>query len=512
MDDGVLDRYASLVVRIGANVQPGQSVYVLADIAHAAVARAVAEQAYAAGARGVVVSYDDAVVRLSALRHAPLETLTSVPEWQNAQLREISETGAAIIRLTGNADPHLFDGIDPARIAALPRDYARAFRQTLLAGNVTWTAVAAPNAGWATQVFGKPDLERLWEVVSIAMRLDEPDVVAAWSSFRELLAAKAAAVQALDLDAVRYHGGGTDLTVGLIPGSKWTGGSMTTSSGVAYMPNLPTEEVFTSPDRRRADGTLRLTRPLVMPRAGVQVEGLVVEFAGGRIVDATASSGLEAILAELDSDEGARSLGEVSLVDGSSRVRKAGVVFHDTLYDENAGCHVAWGQSFPFTVEGGLGKVAGRAICLGAQRFQRAYRRRGRRTRRPRRRHHPRRPYGSVDPRRRVGAARLTALGGGATVGRGLQPTPIAGLPADGGSQRQLARAAKVNSAPLAGRAGPSLPTAQTWLVPGTTAASQKASIVWFPSAGLGLVEIDHALPLKCSASERKQVRAQPVE
>jgi aminopeptidase len=240
-------------------------------------------------------------------------------------------------------------------MAALPLDFSRAFRQTLFGGQVTWTAVAAPNEGWATQVFGEPDLERLWEAVSIAMRLDEPDVVAAWTEFRALLAAKAAAVQALDLDAVRYHGGGTDLTVGLIPGSKWIGGSMSNTAGTVYMPNLPTEEVFTSPDRRRADGTLRLTRPLVMPRAGVLVEGLVVEFADGRIVDATASSGLDAILAELDSDEGARSLGEVALLDKSSRIRAAGVIFHDTLYDENAGCHVAWGQSFPFAIEGGTG-------------------------------------------------------------------------------------------------------------------------------------------------------------
>jgi aminopeptidase len=365
VDNALLERYASLVVRIGANVQPGQGVYLTADIAHAAVARAVAEQAYAAGASRVVVTYEDAAVRRSALQHAPLETLTSVPGWQDAQLREITDTGAAIIRLTGNADPHLFDGIDPARIAALPMEYARAFRRTLLSGAVTWTIVAAPNAGWATQVFGEPDLERLWDVVSIAMRLDEPDVVRAWTEFRGLLAAKAAAVAALDLDAVRYHGGGTDLTVGLIPGSKWIGGSMTNATGVQYMPNLPTEEVFTSPDRRRADGILRLTRPLVMPRAGVVVEGLVVEFAGGRIVDATADVGLDAVVAELDSDEGARSLGEVSLVDGSSRVRKAGVVFHDTLYDENAGCHVAWGQAFPFAVDGGLSMAPDELFALG---------------------------------------------------------------------------------------------------------------------------------------------------
>ena len=164
---------------------------------------------------------------------------------------------------------------------------------------------------------------------------------------------------------MKHHGEGSDLTVGLIPGSLWVSGSLATSSGIEYMPNLPTEEVFTSPDRHRADGTLRLTRPLVMPRAGVLVEGLVVRFENGRIVDATADVGLDAILAELDSDEGARSLGEVSLVDRTSRINQAGVVFHDTLYDENAGCHVAWGQSFPFCVEGGLAMSGDELFALG---------------------------------------------------------------------------------------------------------------------------------------------------
>jgi aminopeptidase len=152
---------------------------------------------------------------------------------------------------------------------------------------------------------------------------------------------------------VRYFGEGTDLTVGLVPGCQWVSGSLTTKGGVEFMPNLPTEEVFTSPDRRRADGVMTLTRPLIMPRAGIRVEGLRVEFAAGRIVDVHADTGEDAIRAELDSDDGARSLGEVALLDREAKVRAAGVIFHDTLYDENAGCHVAWGQGFPFTVPGG---------------------------------------------------------------------------------------------------------------------------------------------------------------
>jgi aminopeptidase len=202
----------------------------------------------------------------------------------------------------------------------------------------------------ATQVFGEPDVERLWEAISIPLRLDDADVVGAWQVHCDLLGRRAAAVTNLGLDAVRYHGDGTDLTVGLVPGAQWHGGSLTTTAGVVIMPNLPTEEVFTSPDRTRADGRLRLTRPLVMPGTGAMVEGLTATFEAGRIVDVHADRGAEVVQAQLDTDEGARSLGEVALVDHDSRVRTAGVIFHDTLYDENAGSHVAWGQSFPFVL------------------------------------------------------------------------------------------------------------------------------------------------------------------
>ena len=352
-----IDSYAALVVHVGANVQPGQEVLVQADVAHTAIARAVAEQAYVAGAARVRVEYHDPHVRRSALRHAPEQALTSVSRWELDRLAEWTRTGLAFIRLTGNPDPHIYDGIDPARTVLVSKELAARSREMTLSGEVQWTIVAAPNEGWARQVFGEPDLERLWEAVSVAMRLDvgsPEEVVEEWRRHRDKLGARARALTNLELDAVRYHGEGTALTAGLLPGAVWTGGGLPTNAGVEYMPNLPTEEVFTSPDRRRAEGVIKTTRPLVLPGAGVLVEDLEVTFAGGRIVDATASRGIEAVRAQLDSDEGARSLGEVSLVEGSSRVRAAGVTFHDTLFDENTGCHVAWGQGFPFCVRDGL--------------------------------------------------------------------------------------------------------------------------------------------------------------
>jgi aminopeptidase len=353
VDEVLLRRYAEVVVRVGANVREGQDVIVRADISHAEVARAVAEAAYQAGAARVIVEYSDPHVQHSTLQLAPMSTLTSSPEWALDRLRQWGRDEAAIISLTGQPDPHLMDDIPPERVAALPMEAAVLSRQIMLGGEVAWTIVAAPNPGWATQIYGEPDVERLWDAVRVAMRLDEPDAVAAWEAHRDALISRATRLTELNLDAVRYHGDGTDLTVGLLPNAIWTGGELITKSGRVTMPNLPTEEVFTSPDRSRADGEITLSRPLVMPRSGILVEGLRATFEAGRIVDVTADSGLDAVRAELDSDEGARSLGEVALLDRSSRVRAADVVFHDTLYDENAGCHVAWGQSFPFAVSGG---------------------------------------------------------------------------------------------------------------------------------------------------------------
>ena len=243
----------------------------------------------------------------------------------------------------------------------LDTTYATEARRLLFGGDVPWTIVAAPNAGWAQQVFGEPDVERLWAAVGVALRLDDDDVVQAWWDDSALLQGRARALTELGLDAVRYHGGGTDLTVGLVPGCRLDRRRPATTAGVAYMPNLPTEEVFTSPDRQRADGVIAATRPLVMPGAGVARRGPRRHVRRRPDRRRRRRRGVEAVRAQLDTDDGARSLGEVSLVEGTSRVRAAGVVFHDTLYDENTGCHVAWGQGFPFCVPGGMAMQRRRA-------------------------------------------------------------------------------------------------------------------------------------------------------
>jgi aminopeptidase len=365
--DTLVDRLADVAVRAGVNVQPGQPVFVVADIAHAAIVRAVVERAYAAGASQVQVDWSDVHVRRSSVAHSTVEALSAPRSWVLNRYEEFEREGAAFITLTGDPEPGLMGGLDPAKAAAVRADEENTRRRVIMGGKVTWTIVAAPNAGWARQVFGEPDLERLWEAVGVAMRLDEPDPVAAWRARSATLGARARALDALALTSVRYLADGTDLTVGLLPGTRWTGGGLSTGAGIGYLPNIPTEEVFTSPDRRIADGTMTLTRPLVTRGGGV-VEGLQATFEGGRIVEVTASSGVDLVRRQLETDAGALHLGEVSLVDKDSRIAKAGLVFHDTLFDENAACHVAWGQSFPFAVEGGLGMSADERFDLGLNR------------------------------------------------------------------------------------------------------------------------------------------------
>ncbi|MCY1142151.1 aminopeptidase [Actinoplanes sp. Pm04-4] len=358
----LIERFADLVVRAGINVQPGQGVVLHTDTAHVEIARAVTEAAYAAGAAWVEPVWTDGPMRRSAVSHSSVQQLSAVRPWALNRIREWRESGVAWVRLLGEADPHLLDGLDPAKIAASPAEEAQAMRRALMSG-MRWVVVGAPNPGWAREVFGEPDVDRLWKAVGTAMRLDLDDPVAAWRERSATLAERGRRLDALQLTELTYSGEGTDLTVGLLPGTRWTGGGLIDEAGIPYLPNIPTEEVFTSPDRNRAEGVLRVTRPVVI--AGQVVTGLRVTLTGGRITGVSADEGADVVRAHLEADEGARHLGEVALVDRESRIARTGVVFHNMLFDENAGCHVAWGQSFPFAVEGAAAMTEQQRLDLG---------------------------------------------------------------------------------------------------------------------------------------------------
>ena len=347
--DERLRRYAELAVRVGANVQQGQDVVVTCLVEHAEITREIVREAYRAGAKHVVVLYSDLHLRRAAVELGPEEELGWSPPYVLDWVRRWDRENPAVISLTGNPNPDLLADLDPALVGrAEPKELRLALLENVRGRHVNWVIVAAPNEGWARQVFGEPDIERLWAAVATATRLDEPDPVAAWRAHAQRLQSRADALNASGFDALRFRGPGTDLTVGLLPAAHWECATFETASGIEHVPNLPTEEVFTSPDWRRTEGVVRSTYPLVT--AGTRVSGLEVRFEQGKIVEVGADSGAEIIRTQLATDDQAPYLGEVALVDGSSPVKQSGLVFCDTLFDENATCHIAFGDGLPETL------------------------------------------------------------------------------------------------------------------------------------------------------------------
>jgi aminopeptidase len=352
-----VERFAELAVRVGANVQPGQLVEVSASIEHAPLVRAVARAAYRAGARYVDARYGDPHIRRALIERAPDESLSWTPPWLLERARVFGAENAAVIAIGGEAEPNLLadlpgERVGRARMGALAAENMRQMNDQLN----NWTVVSFPNEGWARQVFGEPDLERLWEAVLHCTRLDEDDPVAAWRQHVAILMRRAAGLNVRRLDSLRFHGGGTDLTIGLLRESRWLGAESYRFDGLAYVANMPTEEVFTTPDARRTEGVVRSTRPL--PLNGTVVRGLELRFERGRIVDVRAEAGADVVKGTLATDDGAPYLGEVALVDGMSRVGRTGLTYFDGLFDENAACHIAYGTCYTECLDG-LELVAG---------------------------------------------------------------------------------------------------------------------------------------------------------
>lgn len=353
-----LERLAELSVRVGANVQPGQIVVINGFVENMPLMREIARSAYRAGARRVEPDYMDRHFTRALVELGPEDALAYSPPWALAMLDTLAADKGCFVQVAGDAEPGLLADLPGDRVVrAVPRDvYAKWFGMVSRRA-VNWTIVPGPNAGWANRVFGKPDVEALWQAVEKACRLDRDDPVAAWREHVARLDRIATALNERRFDSLRYRGPGTDLTVGLLPSSRWGAASEKTIFGVQHLPNVPTEEVFTTPDRRRAEGRVRSTRPLDL--RGTLMRDLEIRFHDGRIVEVDASSGVDLARAEVAMDEGASRLGEVALVDGSSEVGKLGITFFNTLFDENATSHMAYGDGFDFCVADSADAEAG---------------------------------------------------------------------------------------------------------------------------------------------------------
>ena len=351
--DELTRRLAELAIAFGANVQPGQIVYVQAEPDHAPLVRALADEAYRRGARFVDAFYFDPQVKRARIAYADEETLDFVPPWYSDRILALGDERAARVWVTGATNPGLFDDLDAGRAG---RDMLPRLKETGKIVNdrtTNWTIVPYPTDGWARQVHPEADgeaLQKLTDELAHVLRLDEDDPVAAWDArFRDTRSA-AARLTERRFDALRFEGPGTDLTIGLLPSSRWAAATFETVDGLEHKPNLPSEEVFTTPDPTRAEGHVTATKPLVFAD-GSQVTGLKVRFEGGRAVAIEADGGAANLQARVAKDDGGAALGEVALVDREGRIGPLGTVFYDTLLDENAASHIALGSGFGFSVE-----------------------------------------------------------------------------------------------------------------------------------------------------------------
>ncbi len=353
-----LDRYAELTVRVGLNLQPGQTLMISGSTEAVDFIRRVTRKAYEAGAGRVHVTWSDPDVTRLTMELASDEGLAAAPVHTGRWFEELAEQGAAFLSISA-PNPDLMAGIDPKRISVSSRCQQQAmqgYSRATSAGKVSWCVVAVPTAGWAAKLFPELSPEegiaKLWGYVLDATRASADDPVGAWREHLDRLGERKSYLNQRRFKKLYFTAPGTDLTVELSDLHQWVCVSGTTNAkGVAFAPNVPSEEVFTAPQRTGVNGVVRSTLPLNY--GGTMIEGITLRFDNGRIVEYSATAGEEALKGIIETDEGAHYLGEVALVPVESPIYQTGILFHNTLFDENASCHLAIGRAYPLCIQGG---------------------------------------------------------------------------------------------------------------------------------------------------------------
>jgi aminopeptidase len=350
IDPVKLDRLAEVAIKVGLALKPGQDLLLTAPSAAMPLVRKIAEHAYKAGAGLVTPLMSDEAVTLSRYRFAPDDSFDRAAGWLYEGMAKAFDANTARLAIAGD-NPMLLSGEDPEKVSRASKANSIAYRpamEKIVNFDINWNIIAYPSASWAKQVF--PDDEenvavaKLADAIFAASRVDNDNAVAAWQKHNAALASRTDWLNGHRFHALHYTGPGTDLTVGLADGHEWVGGASVAKNGIVCNPNIPTEEVFTTPHARRVSGHVVSTKPLSYQ--GTLIDGIAVRFEEGRIVEAKATRGEEVLNKVLDTDEGARRLGEVALVPHSSPISKSGLLFFNTLFDENAACHVALGQCY----------------------------------------------------------------------------------------------------------------------------------------------------------------------
>ena len=352
-----LNRLAEIAVRAGLDLAPGQELVITGTLDAVPLARRITEHAYTAGASLVTTLFTDEQSSLLRFRHGAGNSFDAAPAWLYEGMAQAYRSGAARMAIAGN-DPSLLSHEDPEKVSRVNRATAKAYSPALeiiARGDINWTIVSCATPAWAAAVFPNlpPNeaLDRLWQAIFAASRVNDADPVSAWKEHDAKLHARAKHLNDKRYAALHFRGPGTDLRVGLADDHIWLGGGMTAGNGRYCIPNIPTEEVFSMPHKDRVDGHVTSTKPLSYQ--GTMIEEISVRFEGGRIVEARASRGNEVLQKMIGTDEGARKLGEVALVPHSSPIASSGLLFMNTLFDENAACHIALGKAYSSCVKGG---------------------------------------------------------------------------------------------------------------------------------------------------------------
>lgn len=367
-----LARLAEVAVRVGLGLQRGQELVMTAPLEALPLVRRITAEAYKAGASLVTTLFSDDEATLLRFRHAPDESFDNAPNWLFEGMAAAFRAGAARLAIVGE-DPALLAREDPDKVARANRARSQAYLPALqlIAGfDINWTIVSYASPAWARAVF--PDasqevaVDKLWNAIFAASRVDSADPVAAWEAHNRTLRSRTELLNGKSYAALRFWGPGTDLTVGLADGHQWEGGAASAKNGIVCNANIPSEEVFTTPHKDRVEGFATSTKPLSYQ--GTLIEEIHVRFAAGQIVDAKARSGEEVLRKVLDTDDGARRLGEVALVPHSSPISQSGLLFYNTLFDENAASHIALGQAYSKCLRGGEHLAEAELAARGANR------------------------------------------------------------------------------------------------------------------------------------------------
>ncbi|WP_010097654.1 aminopeptidase [Ornithinibacillus scapharcae] len=353
----IQEKYAELALRKGVNLQKGQALMINSTIEGAEFTKIVAKKAYELGAKDVHINWGDDDLTLWKYQYAPDEVLGDYPEWKVKLHDMYAEDGAAVLSIR-STNPDLLKDIDPTKVAMANKAAAQAmtnFRKYTMNDKITWSIISIPTGDWAQKIF--PDKSRedaiasLWEAIIKIVRVDQEDPIKAWDDHNETLRTAREILNEKNYKKLIFRAPGTDLEMELPEGHIWKGGSAVSEKGITFNPNMPTEEVFSMPHKYGVNGTVSSTKPLNY--GGSLIDNFSLTFKDGKVVDFKAETGEDTLKHLLETDEGASRLGEIALVPHESPVSQSGLIFYNTLFDENASCHIALGKAYPTNVEGG---------------------------------------------------------------------------------------------------------------------------------------------------------------